>query len=179
MWCFPMILKTVLLDVMKHHIKKNLALNVVGALSSQEEVGLRGAMVSVRKVNPDVAIVLEGTPADDTFNSDDFVQAGLKRGPQIRHMDRSVLSNPRFVKFAIDVAEKNKIPFQEAVRSGGGNNGSVITLHDRSVPTITLGIPVRYIHSHNCIAAMQDVENMVRWCSELLKNLDRTIIENF
>ncbi|MFA5906500.1 MAG: M42 family peptidase, partial [Desulfobacula sp.] len=128
-----------LLEVMKHHVPGTLPLDVHGVLSSQEEIGLRGVTVSVRKINPDVAIVLEGTPADDTFCSSDFIQAGLRKGPQIRHMDHSVLSNPRFVRFAIETAEKNKIKFQEAVRSGGGNNGSVITLHDRGIPTITLG----------------------------------------
>lgn len=168
-----------LLEVMRHHIKKDIGLDVIGVLSSQEELGLRGVAVSVKKINPDIAIVLEGTPADDTFSSNDFIQAGLKKGPQIRHMDRSVLSNPRFVKYAIDIAEKNKIPFQEAVRSSGGNNGSVITLHDRSVPTITLGIPVRYIHSHHCIATLEDYKNLVSWCSEILRNLTAEIIESF
>ena len=168
-----------LLNVMKHHIKKSLKVEVFGVLSSQEELGLRGVNVSVKKINPDVAIVLEGTPADDTFNSKDFIQAGLRKGPQIRHMDRSVLSNPRFVKFAIDIAEENKIRFQEAVRSGGGNNGSVITLHNRSVPTITLGIPVRYIHSHHCIATMEDFNDTVKWCKEIIKNLNQDIIESF
>lgn len=168
-----------LLEVMKSHIKNGIGLDIVGVMSSQEELGLRGVNVSVRNINPDIAIVLEGTPADDTFNSNDFIQAGLRKGPQIRHMDRSVLSNPRFVQFAIDIAEQHKIPFQEAVRSGGGNNGSVITLHDRSVPTITLGIPVRYIHSHHCIAALEDFKHMVKWCKEILNSLNREIIEGF
>ncbi|WP_300458847.1 M42 family peptidase [Desulfobacula sp.] len=168
-----------LLEVMKHHIKRDQPLDVVGVLSSQEELGLRGATVSVRRINPDIAIVLEGTPADDTFNGNEAIQAGLKKGPQIRHMDKSVVSNPRFVKFAIDIAETYKIPFQEAVRSSGGTNAGVITLHDRSIPTITLGIPVRYIHSHHCIAALSDVNHTIKWCSEILNNLNRDIIESF
>ncbi|MFH2057623.1 MAG: M42 family peptidase [Pseudomonadota bacterium] len=168
-----------LLEVMKNHIRKDLDLNVYGVLSAQEELGLRGVNVSVRKINPDIAICLEGTPADDTFNNSDFIQAGLKKGPQIRHMDRSVLANPRFVQFAVDIAKKHKITFQEAVRSGGGTNAGVITLHDRSVPTITLGIPVRYIHSHNCIAAMTDFNHTVQWCKEIINNLTPDIIEGF
>ena len=168
-----------LLEVMKQHISEISGLNIVGVLSSQEEVGLRGVNVAARQVNPDAAIVLEGTPADDTFNSSDFIQAGLKRGPQIRHMDRSVLSNPRFVRFAVDIAQKHKIPFQEAVRSGGGNNASVITLHDRGIPAITLGVPVRYIHAHHCIAAIEDYQNMVRWCAKILEALTPDIIEGF
>ncbi len=168
-----------LLEVIKNHIKKDLDIDVYGALSSQEELGLRGAKVSVRNINPDIAICLEGTPADDTFNSADFIQAGIGKGPQIRHMDRSVLANPRFVEFAVNIAQKNKIQFQEAVRSGGGNNAGVITLHDRSVPTITLGIPVRYIHTHNCIATLSDFNHMVQWCKAIINNLTPEIIEGF
>ena len=40
------------------------------------------------------------------------------------------------------------IPVQESVRSGGGNNGAMIQLSQRGIPTVVLGIPVRYIHSH-------------------------------
>ncbi len=167
------------LTVMKDLILKDLDVDVFGVLSTQEELGLRGVKVSVSKTNPDVAIALEGTPADDTFNSSDFIQAGLKKGPQIRHMDSSVLCNPRFVKFAIDIAKKNNLTFQEAVRSSGGNNAAVITLHDRGIPTIVLGVPVRYIHSHHCIATVFDFENTVKWCKEILKALNRDIIEGF
>ncbi len=168
-----------LLTVMKDLILKDLDVEVVGVLSTQEELGLRGVKVSVSKAKPDVAIALEGTPADDTFNSSDFIQAGLKKGPQIRHMDSSVLCNPRFVKFAIDIAKKNKLTFQEAVRSSGGNNAAVITLHDRGIPTIVLGVPVRYIHSHHCIATVQDFKSTVKWCKQILKALNRNIIESF
>ncbi|MFH2093843.1 MAG: M42 family peptidase [Pseudomonadota bacterium] len=168
-----------LLEVMKHHIKPDLNLEVSGVLSVQEELGLRGANVSVRNINPDIAICLEGTPADDTFNTSDFIQAGLRKGPQIRHMDRSVLANPRFVQFAMDIAGKHKITVQEAVRSGGGNNAGVITLHDRSIPTITLGIPVRYIHSHHCIATLTDFNQTVQWCTHIINNLTHKIIESF
>ncbi len=168
-----------LLEVMKHRLDQTVFLDVWGVLSTQEELGLRGVSVAVRKANPDIAIALEGTPADDTFTSPDGIQAALRKGPQIRHMDRSVLCNPRFVQFAIQVAQKNKIPFQEAVRSGGGNNGSVITLHDRGIPTITIGIPVRYIHSHHCIATLTDFNAAVNWCAAILSALDRKTIESF
>jgi len=168
-----------LLQVMKNLVLKDLDVDVHGVMSTQEELGLRGVKVAVAKVAPDIAIALEGTPADDTFNGSDFIQAGIKKGPQIRHMDRSVLCNPRFVQFAIKVARENNIPFQEAVRSGGGNNGAVITLHDRGIPTITLGVPVRYIHSHHCIASLEDFKNVVAWCRAILKALNRDIIESF
>ncbi|MGM0643070.1 MAG: M42 family peptidase, partial [Thermodesulfobacteriota bacterium] len=168
-----------LLEVMKRLDGRNSHSSVQGALSSQEEVGVRGVNVSVRKIQPDAAIVLEGTPADDTVKEKDTVQAGLRKGPQIRHMDQSVLSNPRFVRLAVDTARKSGIRIQEAARSGGGNNGSVITLHDRGIPTIILGIPVRYIHAHYGIATMEDFSRTVELCLEILQCLTGDIIEGF
>lgn len=168
-----------LLKTIRETVAKDLKVELRGALSTQEELGLRGVKVSVNKISPDIAIALEGTPADDTFGSGDSIQAGIKKGPQIRHMDSSVLCNPRFVKFAVDIAKKHDIPFQEAVRTGGGNNAAVITLHDRGIPCITLGVPVRYIHSHHCIASLEDFNNTVKWCKEILNALDRSTIEGF
>ena len=47
------------------------------------------------------------------------------------------------------------------MRSGGGNNGAMIQLSQRGIPTVVLGIPVRYIHSHHGIASLADVEAAV------------------
>ena len=46
-------------------VKDDLAVEVVGAFASQEEVGMRGATVTSAQVQPDLAIVFEGSPADD------------------------------------------------------------------------------------------------------------------
>ena len=98
-----------------------LSADVVGTLSAQEEVGLRGAQVSARRIKPDVAVIFEGTPADDIFKEGGQAQAVLKKGPQIRHRDNSMVANPRFVRFAREIAQKKKIPFQDAVRESGGD----------------------------------------------------------
>ena len=45
----------------------DLPCDVIGVLSSQEEVGERGCKVSVKHANPSIAFVFEGCPADDTF----------------------------------------------------------------------------------------------------------------
>ena len=46
-------------------VKDDLAVEVVGAFASQEEVGMRGATVTSAQVQPDLAIVFEGSPADE------------------------------------------------------------------------------------------------------------------
>ena len=66
-----------------------------------------------------------------------------------------------------------------AVRSGGGNNGAYIISANGGTPVIVAGIPVRYIHTFNCIAAMQDVESNVSFGVALCKSLTDKIIKGF
>ena len=66
-------------------------MDVVGVLSSQEEVGERGIKVAVNKVQPQIAICFEGCPADDTFTEPYAIQTALKKGPMIRFMDKSII----------------------------------------------------------------------------------------
>ena len=156
--------------------KETLDVDVVGTFSSQEEVGIRGAKVAAKSVQADVAIVFEGAPADDTIYGEDRIQSGIKRGPMIRHYDTSMISNPRLIKHAIDVAKKQNIPIQEAVRTGGGTNGSVIHLAENGIPTLVISMPVRYIHSHHGIVSYDDYIQTINLAREIIKSLNADII---
>ncbi|MFR2694661.1 MAG: hypothetical protein ACLTBV_33005 [Enterocloster bolteae] len=74
-----------------------LAVEVVGAFAAQEEVGTRGATVTAQQVQPDLAIVFEGSPADDFYFRAGIAQGCLRSGVQIRHMDNSYISNVEFI----------------------------------------------------------------------------------
>ena len=167
------------LETMHGLAGEKLAVRPVGVMSAQEEVGLRGAAVSSRRVDPKVAILFEGTPADDTFSESWMIQGGMGMGPQLRHRDNSMITNPRFAEFALDVARKAGIKHQEAVRSSGGTDGGRVHLSNLGVPTIVLGVPVRYVHAPNCFASFEDYQNAVRWCTEIIKALDDLIIAGF
>ena len=169
----------VVLETMRRLAGKKLNLDVVGTLSSQEEIGERGAKVAVDHVKPAIAIVFEGAPADDTFMPEYKIQTGLHRGPMLRHMDRSMITNPRFIRYAIDTAEELGIPVQEAVRSGGGTNGAMIHVANGGVPTIVLSVPVRYTHSHHCYTAMDDFEKAVQLSMAIVEKLDAETIQGF
>lgn len=153
--------------------------DVVGALSVQEEVGCRGAKVTVNNVKPDVAIVFEGCPADDSFVAADQIQTGLKRGPMLRHIDRSMITHPAFQRFALDLAERNGIPVQEAVRTGGSTNGSAIHLSEQGIPVIVVGLPVRYAHSHYCYSSLSDLENAVKLGAAVIRSLNEGVIRGW
>ncbi|MEE1032597.1 MAG: M42 family metallopeptidase [Ruminococcus sp.] len=168
-----------LLEAMRRISGEELPCNIVGTLSTQEEVGERGCTVAVKHVKPDIAIVLEGCPADDTFMESYMIQCALKKGPMVRFMDKSIICSPRFQRFTLDLAESLGLPIQAAVRSGGGNNGAVINTALDGIPVIVIGVPVRYIHSTNGITSYYDFEATVELVIALLRALTPEQIQKF
>jgi putative aminopeptidase FrvX len=164
------------LDALKD---KKTGVSVTGAFAAQEEVGLRGATVTAQTVKPDIAISLEGCPADDTVVDAYAAQTVLKKGPMLRHIDRLMITNPRFQAFALSVAREKNIPVQEAVRSAGSTDGGVIHLSGKAVPVIVIGIPVRYAHTHYGISSYADFENAVKLACEIICLLNEKTIGNF
>jgi endoglucanase len=145
---------------------------VLLAGSVQEEIGLRGARTLACHAKPDVAVILEGTPADDTpgFKPDES-QAVVGAGVQIRMHDPSAIMNPRLTELALETAEKEKIPHQLAVRRGGGTDAGEVHLSGGGVPSVVLGVPARYIHSHNSIIDLADYRAMVDLSVALIRRL--------
>ena len=90
-----------------------------------------------------------------------------------------VICTPKFIKFTQDAAAAEGIKVQMAVRAGGGNNGAAIINSNGGTPVIVAGIPVRYIHSFNCIAAMEDFNANVDLSVAVVKRLTEDIIKSF
>jgi len=128
---------------------------VVGLAAVQEEVGSRGARTAMDLARPDVALVLECSPADD-FPGQADPQARLGGGPQIRFSDPTALANRRLVRLLEDVAGERGIPIQLAVRRTGGTDAGPIHRSGAGVPTAVIGVPARYIHSHVALLQLAD-----------------------
>lgn len=158
---------------------QELNVDIVGACAAQEEVGVRGATVTSQVIKPDVAIVFEGCPADDTCVEPYMVQTAIKHGPMLRHIDARMITNPRYQRYALGLAEELGIPVQDAVRSVGSTNGAAIHLTEKAVPVIVIGVPVRYAHTHYGISAYADFDNAVKLACEILKRLDEKLIMSF
>lgn len=166
-------------DLLNASIKENLNIELIGTISSQEEIGSRGGHVAANRVKPDLAIVFEGTPADDIYRGSYSSQGALKKGVQIRHRDSGMISSPRFTRFARDIANKCNIKHQDAVRAAGGTNGGRIHISNEGVPTIVLGVPTRYAHTHYGYVSVEDYRATVKLALEIIKRLDRSVIESF
>jgi len=144
----------------------------------QEEVGLRGARTAAFFTRPDVAIILEGPPADDApgFSRADC-QGRLGGGVQIRLFDPSAITNPRLGRLAIETAQAEGIPHQVTVRRTGGTDAGAFHQANEGIPCIVLGVPARYIHSHNAIIDLNDYLHLVSLTVALVRRLDEEAVE--
>ncbi len=138
---------------------------VSAAFTVQEEIGLRGAQVAAQRLQPDAAIVLEGTPAYDVPNPNLEADAGdlpanpatrLGEGVVLTLVDGRMISDPRVLAFLKETADANEIPYQVKTVGGGGTDGGAIHTAQTGVPTMTLSVPCRYIHSPTALLNLED-----------------------
>lgn len=161
-------------------MKSGLPCRVLGVATVQEEMGCRGAQTAAGIAAPDVALVLEGPPADDTpgFSRAES-QGRLGGGVQIRLYDPSAIMNRELAEFARATAERRGIPHQLTVRRSGGTDAKSIHLANSGIPTIVLGVPARYIHTHAALTDLRDFEACVDLSLALLESLDATTVAGF
>lgn len=150
---------------------------VAAAATVQEEVGLRGARTAAQILGPDLAIVLEGPPADDVPGmAKDDPQGALGGGVQVRCFDPTMVVHGPLKDLVVAVAREEGIPHQLVVRDSGGTDAGSIHLTGPGVPSIVLGVPVRYIHSHHSILDLDDYEATLRLLVALATRLDETAL---
>ena len=153
---------------------------LIAAGSVQEEVGCRGAQTLGALTTPDIALVMEGTPADDTHGADlSESQGRVRGGVQIRVLDPTAIMNRRLVQLVADTARAEGIPHQMAVRKSGGTDAKSFQFTGTGVPCVVLGVPARYIHSHNSIIDVNDYLSVVRLVCAVVKQLDAATVAGF
>lgn len=169
----------IVMEIMKELKLSELGVEPVGVVSAQEEVGLRGAQVAANTLRPDFAIIFEGAPADDTFRDSFSSKGAIGKGIQLRVLDAGMVSNPRVQGYVKNIAIKNNIPFQVIARSGGSTNGCKYHITEKSIPTVVIGIPTRYIHTHYTYASVKDYKNAIFLGKKILEELTKDTIKNF
>jgi endoglucanase len=138
-------------------------IDFLAAFTVQEEVGLRGAGVAAYALDPDLALVLDSTPANDLPAWDTAentrYNTRLGAGPAIYVADRGTLYDQRLVRHFIDSAEAAGIPYQIRQPGAGGTDGGAVHKQRGGIPTLSLSVPARYNHTPAAIARLADWKN--------------------
>ena len=132
---------------------------IYAVATAQEEVGLRGAAASGSALNPTIVVALDVTLAMDIPGGGaENAVTNLGGGAAIKIMDGSLICHPKLVEHFRAIAEREGIAHQmEILPFGGTDAGGVQRLHG-GIPSITLSIPTRYVHTVNEMVSAADVQ---------------------
>lgn len=150
----------ILIELVKHAPPN---IDLLAAFTVQEEVGLRGAKVAAYALEPELAIVLDSTPANDLPAWDDSentrYNTRLGYGPAIYTADSATLSDPRLIRHFALTAEEAGIPYQFRQPGGGGTDAGAIHKQRAGVPSLSVSVPGRYLHTPVSICRLSDWKN--------------------
>jgi endoglucanase len=160
------------------------SLDLLAAFTVQEEVGLRGARVAAYALEPDLAFVLDCTPANDLPPWDpEESSAGntryntrLGEGPAIYLADSATLADPRLIRHLVRTAEDHGIPYQLRQPGGGGTDAGAIHKQRAGIPSVSLSVPGRYLHTAAGIARLEDWQNTFKLIYTALATLPADIL---
>jgi putative aminopeptidase FrvX len=169
----------VFIEVLRNLKNKKHPNTVYGVGTVQEEIGVRGAKTSVNVINPDIALICDVSLAEDVPGGEAKGQVALNKGPVINLYDAGMIPHPPLRQFVVEVAQKEKIPFQFELDEGSATDAAVIHVHDQGVPAICIGVPTRYIHSHAGILTKTDFDNTVKLITALVIRLDEKKVRSF
>ena len=163
----------VIVEAMKRLMNAPHKAQLFFVITTQEEIGLRGAHTAADFVKPDVGIALEAGIVGDVFGAHpEESQAKLGAGPGIFLYDSSALPNRKFVQYVKETAGASHIPLQLDVVQGYGDDSAEIQKSTAGVPTVNLIVPTRYTHAHNGIISRKDFDEMVELLVGLINGLD-------
>jgi glutamyl aminopeptidase len=141
----------------------------------QEEVGLRGASGATHLLQPDIFFALDSSAADDLTSSEN--QGQLDGGTLIRVYDPRVVSPVRLVEFITEIAKENNIKTQYFVSKGGTDAGSAQISND-GIPSMGIGVVSRYIHTHQTVWSLSDLNEAKKLVVAIAKNLTKEVLDN-
>jgi tetrahedral aminopeptidase len=152
--------------------------DLVAAFTVQEEVGLRGARVVAWAEKPDAAVVLECTGANELPSPRDISPSTrLGAGPAITIRDTSFIADPRLVELFSGTAREMSMPHQFKQPNIGGTDAGSIHRAREGIPSLTVAVPARYIHSPASIMDLGDFENTAVLAREALHRLPRAFAQ--
>ena len=163
------------LTVALHELQsKSHSWNVWAVATTQEEVSAGGAATSAFQLKPNLAVAIDVTYGKGPgANSWDCFPIGkgptLGLGPNI---------HPFLHQRFKELAEQLEIPFAvEPMPGMSGTDAMALQTAAEGIPTMLLGIPMRYMHTPVEVVAIKDIQRTGRLLAEFIGALEADFIE--
>ena len=146
--------------------------DVYATAVTQEEITFAGARTTAFSLRPDVAIAVDVTFATDApgIEEKELGRHRFGSGPVI---GRGSTLDPVVFELLHETAEKEGIPFTVAASARStGTDADAIHLAAAGIPTGTVSIPLRYMHSPVEMVELEDVHNTARLLAAFAQALE-------
>jgi putative aminopeptidase FrvX len=149
--------------------------DVWAVASAQEEIGLNGARTSAFALEPDLAVVVDTTPATDQpgVELNALAEHPIGAGPVIA---RGITLHPGLADLLLDTAERLEMPcVVESLGASTGSDADAVHLSHAGIPTALVSVTIRYMHSPVEMAAIADIENAAQLIAAFAKRVDTSL----
>ena len=155
--------------------KQRHAWDVWAVATAQEEETLGGALTSAFALTPDIAIALDVTFAKgpgvsgwETFPLGEGITLGW--GPNI---------HPALHRRFKEIADELEIPYEvEPTPWHSGTDAMALQIAAEGIPTMVIGIPIRYMHTPVEVASLKDIRRAGRLLAAFIARLETDFLEN-
>ena len=170
----------IILEALKRAKELGCKIGVYAATTVGEETTMRGAHWAASRVDPNVAIAVDVTFAQD-YPGTDPAESGnvrLGKGPVICN---SSIANKKVNDLLKACAGEHNIPYQmESFVGRTGTDADKIHFAGSGVVTALLSLPLRYMHSPSEVCCMADVENAIELLARFLCAIgEDTVLDPF
>lgn len=149
---------------------RNLAWDIWAVATTQEEVTLGGAATSAFEIHPNLAVAVDvtyasspGSPSHKTFPLGQGLTLGW--GPN---------AHPGLYKKFKELAEQLEIPYKmEVMPRMSGTDAITMQMTAEGIPTMILGIPLRYMHTPVEMVSLKDITRTGRLMAEFAASLEK------
>lgn len=156
--------------VMLELLKEGLPVDTWFAFTAQEEVGTRGATVAAFRINPEVALIVEGTTAADMPGVPQTKRiCSPGNGVVIPFMDKGTIYDRELYAFVTKLAEDNGIVWQTKQMIAGGTDASIIQRSQSGTKVVGIAAAIRNIHSPSCVGNTRDFEALLKLARLFIK----------
>lgn len=163
--CVAIIIKT-----MEQLAEKTANVDIYCLISTQEELGMRGAITGTYGINPDYAVAIDVTHAA-TPDSKKGETMEMRKGAAIGvgpNMNRDITSE------LLSVAQDRSLPHQIEVMGGNtGTNGWVIQVARDGVSTAVVSLPIKYMHTPVETMDITDADAIVSLMTEFILKIGK------
>jgi len=164
----------VLTGCLDHLANRPHAWDVWAAATVQEEETLGGAMTSAFQLHPALAVAVDVTFAASP-GSPNHKTYPLGKGPTLGWGPNV---HPALFKAFKELAERLEIPYSvEAMPRHSGTDAFAMQVTAEGIPSMVVGIPLRYMHTPVEMVSMKDIERASRLLAEFTASLEVDFIE--